>query len=198
MRVTPNDTTRPHEARAAAEKHMAWAEAKAAEAQVEHPDIDVPVAFIARQGADGRPRINIEALARQTLEDIGRQRQAAFVKDPSAPGGERLQDVELLDKSIARSIKFLDTYVRVGDLVWEIESRERHYHAFVDLMIEELPGDKILPAMKRLKERIDQQAQFGVADDGLRTSPNGKVTPSASLDDVPTAPADVPASPPVQ
>lgn len=198
VRVTPNDTTRPHEARVANEKHMAWAEANAADAQVEHPDIAIPAAFIAKMGVDGRRRINIEALARQTLEDIGRLRQAAFVKDPTAPGGERVQDVALLERAVARSTKFLDTYERVGDRLWDIESYERNFAVLVDILTHDVPEDKMLPTMKRLKKLIDHRTLIGDPDDGLRTSPDGKVTPPVSLDDVPPATSDVPAPSPIQ
>lgn len=196
VRVTPSDTTRPHHGRGAAEKHMAWAQASAAQAEAKHQDIEVPAAFIAKLGADGRRRIDTEALARQLLEDIGRQRQAAFVKDPTAPGGERLKDVELLDKSIARATKFLDTYERVGERLWSYENNERFFAVVLDIVMQDVPEDKRKPTMKRIKKLHDFRAQLGDPYDGLRTSPDGKVRPEMSLEDVPPAPSDV-SSPPL-
>ena len=175
---------------------MAWAKSEAAAIAAENPDIGVPAAFIAKMGADGRRRIDTEALAQQALEDLGRMRQEAFLKDATAPGGERIKDVALLERSIRMTTKFLDTYQRVGEQLWSYENNERLYAVLLDIVMQDLPKDKILPTMKRVKKFHDYRAQLGDPYDGLRTSPDGKVRPEVSLDDVPPASSDVPSASP--
>lgn len=171
--ATPDDITRPHEARAAAEKHMAWSKSQAAAAEAEHPDIGVPAAYIAKMGVDGRRRIDTEALARQTLEDLGRLRQEAFLKDATAPGGERVKDVALLERSIRMTTKFLDTYERVGERLWTFENNELFLDVVLDIVMRDVPEEKRLATMKRIKKFQDTRAQLGDPFDRVRMSLDG-------------------------
>lgn len=153
--VPATDETRPHEGRQVAEDHAAWAKKVADKIAANGSPVDPSPAYIALTGADGRSKLNIVACAHQIFADIDLLRRAALIKDSASPDGVSVKDAALLDLSIRRAIKMLDTMTGVGHHMSDIDLNERFYSLIVDIVISEIPKDKQKAAMLRLKELND-------------------------------------------
>lgn len=99
QKLPPEDQTRPHEGRAAAQANLAFAEEQVQERTARNLPVTPAHAFWMKHGADGHRHIDFGGALAQTMEDAERVRLQGLTRDPNAPGGWAVADADLLLKA---------------------------------------------------------------------------------------------------
>lgn len=163
--VPPEDQTRPHEGREAAEANLRIAEEQIQERIARNLPVTPAHAFWMKHGADGHPRVDFGAALAQNMEDADRARLVALRPDPNAPGGWAVGDPDLLLKAGRQMNETLRTAALLMPDIRHYAGLQAFVRKIRDALIAAFPDDMVV--QQRVIDALQETVFGALKVDGL-------------------------------
>ena len=149
------DVTRPHETRAAATAHHAWAVDSIDALDMGEMPVAPTPGYLMRAGAMGLNKLaDVGALMNRVLEDAERVREAALEDDDQAIGGKAARDGNLLLKAGRQQLDVANSVLRLHQEM-DVLTRQEHFMDGLIYIIWDELGPTHVEIVRRILGRLD-------------------------------------------